>query len=82
MRCRVPREVPFAMILVKRVENPAQPPGPGALIKQCSLCEQDVWVAPLTVEVTGLRAPLVCRQCLHAMAEEVNKNGMDPGVNT
>jgi hypothetical protein len=59
------------MIVVGRTDDPTTCPGADAMVKQCTLCHHDVWIAPKTVIDTGLRAPLVCKQCLHAMAEEV-----------
>jgi hypothetical protein len=53
----------FDSIIVRRVSDPAQPPGPNALIRQCSNCHLDVWVHSQTVEDTGLEAPLVCWEC-------------------
>jgi hypothetical protein len=52
------------MVIVGRTDDPTTCPGPGALVKQCSKCNHDVWVAPQTVEDTGLRVPLVCWQCV------------------
>lgn len=63
MSCRIPREIPYMLIVVGRTDDPTARPGPDALTKKCSLCEHDVWVAPKTVRDTGLRPPLVCKQC-------------------
>lgn len=67
--CRVPREIPYMLIVCGRVKDPTACPGEGALIKKCSICEENVWIAPRTVRETGLRPPLVCKQCFGMMRE-------------
>lgn len=75
MSCREPREIPFSMIIVARTDDPSGCPKQGALIKKCSRCGYDVWVAPRTVKDTGLRVPLVCWGCFYTMVEEVPSGG-------
>ena len=70
MRCRKSRDIPFDSIIVGRTDDPKARPGPDALVKQCSRCKHDVWVAPQTVIDTGLRIPLFCWGCFYEMVEE------------
>lgn len=73
MTCRTPRDIPYMLIVVGRVSDPTSCPGPDALTKQCSICEEKVWVAPRTVIDTGLRPPLVCKQCYAEVGKVVRE---------